>query len=334
MHVLNEKHEKPITSFDWSKQTRFDRNGNQTINTNLDHGRIVTCGEDCRVFVWSFDTSSSTWIASQVLLQHRVSLTPTSCQWDYSSNGERFALGIGGNHKAASIEICSYESNSFGWTSRQIGKREIKSSVLCVAWQPSTISTEEMSCDSKSESKLVACGGCDYHCRIFYVGSNKINDRKHNFGEQIASFKTDPNGWVTAVCWSETGFTLCFVTQNSTIYVADCSTISSNVGSLEITSKLKQLPLASKCLDKTLSLLDVQFLDEKTLISGGHGSLNIISKLNDKEWGELQESEILITSTNENDVRCIGIIDTTESKKVCYTGLGGNFQMNNFSTIK
>lgn len=264
-HQLSNKHDCALTSFDWSKAQKTQ--GNNKAN----HGRIVTCGEDCRIFVWTFQdaspsstSTSSTWTATQVLLQHNISSTPLHCKWDPC--GERFVMGMGGNHKTASIEICSYESRIHGWSSRQIGRKKIKSSVLCVCWRP--LVNDNNDCDiNKNALDLVACGGCDYRCRIFCVNKqpqNNNNDHEEiKFGEQFAEFNTNGKGWVIGIDWS--GKHLAFASHKSFIFIVDCSNLVIESWSQSVVPIIIDMNEYSY-----LPMRCIYFLDDDTLVTGGY----------------------------------------------------------------
>lgn len=285
---LSGRHERPITSFDWScsSNTNLHSDNNQQKDT---HGRIVTCGEDCRVFVWMFQKTdndntnnskipslSSSWIATQVLIQQNVSMTPLHCQWD--TNGEYFAMGMGGNHRTASVEICCYENDRIGWVSQQIGRRKIKSSVLCVAWRP----THPNNNQGKNTLKFVACGGCDYRCRIFYANDEEsVNDDcELNFGDQCADFDTDGGGWVIAMTWSKSGKHLAFASQKScSIFIIDCSGLNQSRSKCESWLKGAVPTVISLNRSCPLPMCSILFLDESTLFAGGYDGLNVTLKL-------------------------------------------------------
>ncbi len=321
-HTLEGQHDKPITSFDWSKPS-FKSKDNQRGEIE-DHGRIVTCGEDCLIFVWTFQKTSSMWVATQVLLQHRVSLNPLCCQWD--DNGRSFAMGMNGNHKTTSIEVFSFQNDNIGWTSRQIGRRKIKSSVLCISWRPSSSPIEELKNDTPPSSSLIACGGCDSHCRIFVVeSSDAVNKKKMDFGEELAKFNVEAAGWVTAVNWSETGQALCYVTQTSAIYIVDCSNY---LAAPTIHTTVQPKPQAiRRCLEHCSSLLPlikIQFLDEETLIVGGHCGLRVMSKDKDYQWTQKQD---ITNDKKQSGVVCTSVLALKNKTYISYSGFHGSFNI-------
>ena len=162
LHCLEGLHDRSITCIDWSDQGRMVKEG--SVNC-----RIVSCGEDCRAIVWEYDQKSQAWRATQVILQHETNcFAPLQCCWD--NDGSQFVLAMGGNHKSASLQVCSFDFETRQWVARHIGRRNIKSSVLCVAWKPNHLGTID----------VVASGGCDRRCRLFSVsrGSNGKAERR------------------------------------------------------------------------------------------------------------------------------------------------------------
>ena len=161
IYRLETYHDRPILSLDWaiSNPKMKDNDGAKTC-------RIVSCGEDCRSFVWEFNKKDDCWRANPIFLeQNSASFASLHCEWN--KNGDKIVLAMGGNHKSASLQVCSFHKNTNEWISTQIGRRRIKSSVLSVAWRP------------KKESHgndFVASGGCDKRCRVFdlSVGNRSV----------------------------------------------------------------------------------------------------------------------------------------------------------------
>ncbi len=144
-------HEQSILSLDWE-------NVNMKTNDTENHGRIVSCGEDCRIYIWQFNIKSRLWSPSLVLLNK--SCATLCCKWN--STGEYVALGMGGNHQSATLQLCTFHKETGEWVSRSVGRREIKSSVLYLSWRPNGSNIEN----------FLASGGCDFKCRIFDVANN------------------------------------------------------------------------------------------------------------------------------------------------------------------
>lgn len=154
---LEGHHDKPILSIDWAAASaREDK-----VCTQYE-GKLVTCSEDCRAFVWTWDKGNQQWTASQVFFQHQlIQFAPMDCHWNTSA--DKFVVGMGGK-KTACLQICSYQTDSREWIGWNVGSREIKSSVLCVAWKPNV---------DVSDKDIVACGGCDYRCRVFQTSDKR-----------------------------------------------------------------------------------------------------------------------------------------------------------------
>lgn len=175
LHSLNGYHaaNMPILSLDWCcnyEDTRHhDGCNNNTTEEGYEYdGKIVSCGEDCKAFVWSYDKCKRSWVASQIFLQeHSLPLTPMCCQWNQS--GDKILIGMNGGSKTACLNVCSFNDDLKEWTSLTIGRNIIKSTVLCVQWKPKVS-------DSSSEEDVVASGGCDYKCRVFRIASKNSMD--------------------------------------------------------------------------------------------------------------------------------------------------------------
>ena len=157
VHRLEGYHDRPILSLDWAgSASGKDESYDDSMN-----GRIISCGEDCRAFVWKYDRDRKTFRASQVFMQqHATCFAPLYCHWN--ETGEKIVLAMAGNNKTASLQVCSFQAESKEWVARQVGRRLIKSSVLCASWRPTGSYTHD----------VVACGECDYRCRVFYVSED------------------------------------------------------------------------------------------------------------------------------------------------------------------
>lgn len=96
LYLLDGVHDMSITCIDWGRS-----------------GRIITCGEDCRAIVWekNGDKGLPSWSSTRVLFQQfGNSFTPLYCKWD--DLGQKFALAMGGGPGSASLQVCSWDSNS------------------------------------------------------------------------------------------------------------------------------------------------------------------------------------------------------------------------------
>ena len=107
------------------------------------------------------------------------------CKW--SPDGKKFAVASG----AKCVPVCSYEQANDWWISRII-KKGIKSSVLGVAWHPS--------------SHLVATASSDFRARIYSAFIPEVagsgvktiicgDSASTGFGDLLAEF-AGSNGWV------------------------------------------------------------------------------------------------------------------------------------------
>lgn len=153
-HRFESCHDGSILSLDWADSKKITNNCAHDTCTN---GRIVSCAEDCRAYIWEFDDRLGLWKASQVFLNNCCA--PLYCKWN--NTGEKVALAMGGKHKSSSLQVCTFHEETQEWVSLQVGRREIKSSVLHLSWRPHRCDKEE----------LVACGGCDFRLRIFNVSN-------------------------------------------------------------------------------------------------------------------------------------------------------------------
>ena len=95
----------------------------------------------------------------------------------------------------------------FRWVSKTIsskkGKKNFKSTVLCVAFHP-------------QNSQILACGCADFKCSVFSVFSSDVDSAPDGgpfeapveFGDSYAEFSA--LGWINAVAWSPSGSVLAF----------------------------------------------------------------------------------------------------------------------------
>jgi WD domain, G-beta repeat. len=156
----------PILSLDWCCSCENSHHDDTTGGGQQENnGKIVTCGEDCKAFVWSYNKCKKSWVASQVFLQdHSLPLAPMCCQWNQT--GDKILVGMNGGSKTACLTVCSFNNDLKEWTSLTIGSNSIKSAVLCVQWKPKT---------NKAQEDIVASGGCDFKCRVFSIGSMNLS---------------------------------------------------------------------------------------------------------------------------------------------------------------
>jgi WD40 repeat protein len=195
------------------------------------------------------------------LEQATICFAALTCRW--KQNGESFVVGMSGKQKDACLEVCQYQEMTREWRGRPIGRRKIKSSVLCVAFQPPG---NGVYIEGGEGYDLVACGGCDYRCRIFCVSTEQ-----DNFGNQLAEFNTNGGGWVTGVNWSGSGRTLAFSSQNSNVYIVDFSTRD------EVTPFVVSL-------QPCLPLCDLVFYGEDQIIVGGYDGKPLLLEFQEERW--------------------------------------------------
>lgn len=161
MDDMDGKHENSISCMDWSKHCK-KRSDSLDKEGGIREGSIVSCGKDCQVNVWTYCVTSNVWLPSVVVIGNMDS-TPIECQWD--TWGCRLAIALGGNSKSSAVAICHWDEEFNWWTSSvHVGKKQIKSTVLCVAWHPYL--------------QLIACGGTDYRCRIYSVVDDNHKHRE------------------------------------------------------------------------------------------------------------------------------------------------------------
>jgi WD40 repeat protein len=160
IHHFDSCHDKPILSLDWS-----DSDDNKT--SACTNGRIVSCAEDCRAFIWVFDDHRGMWKSTQIFLNN--CLAPLYCKW--SRGGEKVAFAMGGDKKSASLHVCSFDVKTQEWMSRPVGKQQIKASALHLSWRPIIMG------EDGNTQEFLASGGCDYKCRIFRISNDKHEER-------------------------------------------------------------------------------------------------------------------------------------------------------------
>lgn len=138
------------------------------------------------------------------------------------------------------------------WLSKTIsskkGKKNFKSTVLCVAFHP-------------LNSQILACGSADFKCSVFSVFSSDVDAGPDGgpfgapveFGDTYAEFSA--LGWVNAVAWSPSGNVLAFAGHDSSIHFVTFG----GSGPVCRTTRFKELPLCS-----------LYFPSDSLLVGGGH----------------------------------------------------------------
>ena len=190
------------------------------------------------------------------------------CKW--SPDGKKFAVASG----AKCVPVCSYEQQNDWWISRII-KKGIRSSVLGVAWHPS--------------SHLVATASSDFRARIYSAHIPEVDGSgvktiicgdtaSTGFGDLLAEF-AGSNGWVegapraaaaggeatdpraphAAVSFSFNGFALAYVGHDATLNI--CTWDEKNPTAEPNQESLKELVLPST---------KVVWLSDQIIVTAGH----------------------------------------------------------------
>lgn len=208
-------------------------------NTN----RIVTCGVDRNAYVWT-QSDDKKW--KPMLVHLRINRAATCVKWSPLEN--KFAVGSG----ARLISVCYFESENNWWVSKHI-KKPIRSTVTSLDWHPNNV--------------LLVAGSTDYKSRIFSGYIKAIEEQpaptpwgnRMPFGQLMAEFGSGAvgGGWVNDVSFSADGNKICWVGHNSTINVADATTVT----------KLKTEFLPFLCCD---------WISGNSIIVAGHNCLPLI----------------------------------------------------------
>jgi actin related protein 2/3 complex subunit 1A/1B len=204
---------------------------------------IVTCGHDRNAYVWKFEEKEDQWKPTLVIL--RINRAATAVKW--SPAGNKFAVASG----AKCVPVCHFEESNDWWISKMI-KKNIKSTVLSLAW-----------CVN---NKFVIAGSCDFKCRVYsaYIegidpaeddGFGDVFPKQHEFGEILAEFD-HARAWVQAVAWAPSGFRLAFAGHGSTLHFVQL--LGGGSAPIVQTVTLPGLPY-----------LDIAFLGDSTLVAVG-----------------------------------------------------------------
>jgi actin related protein 2/3 complex subunit 1A/1B len=286
------QHSEFVSSIDWSPVNNM----------------IVSCSHDRNAYVWQFDAPSNTWKPTLVIL--RINRSATFVRW--SPAGNKFAVGSG----AKCVPVCQYQSENNYWTSQMIKKH--KSTVLTLAWCPN--------------NKFLVTGSSDKKCRIFsaYIegvddpnddGFGEVWPNQHKFGDVLCEFD-QAEAWVQAVSWSPAGFRVCFAGHGSSqhfvqILSGGAPVVQVGGASARVTffmcvlCTLRTQSSRSICNSvflqsvhgKTLPLLQMEFLDDNTVVGVGFDRNPIVYKFDGKQWAEskrLDEQKAVVKAASSN----------------------------------
>jgi len=219
------------------------------------NGQLVTAGHDRNAYVWEYDRNEDTWKPTLVIL--RINRAATSVKW--SPSALKFAVASG----AKCVPVCYFEGSNNWFISKMIKKH--KSTVTSLAWSPN--------------SKFLFTGCTDFKARVCsaFIAeldskdeddlSNVFGEKSLEFGEVLAEFNSQ--GWVNSTAWSPNGFTLAFASHASTLTFID----------------LKDGKFPAQTINQPgLPHLDIQFLDDNTLVAGGYDFNPTVYKFAGGEW--------------------------------------------------
>ncbi|XP_007904323.1 actin-related protein 2/3 complex subunit 1B [Callorhinchus milii] len=218
-HVLKE-HNGQVTGIDWAPESN----------------RIVTCGTDRNAYVWTL--KGNVWKPTLVIL--RINRAARCVKWSPKEN--KFAVGSG----SRLISICYFEQDNDWWVCKHI-KKPIRSTVLNLDWHPNNV--------------LLAAGSCDFKCRIFSAYIKEVEEKpsptpwgsKMPFGELLLE-SGGAGGWVHAVCFSDSGNRVAWVSHDSTLCIAEAG----------------KKPTIACLHSQSLPLLALTFITENSLVAAGH----------------------------------------------------------------
>lgn len=230
LHLLSE-HDLMVSAIDWSAVTN----------------KIVSCSHDRNAFVWTFDSDSNTWKPALVIL--RIDRAALDVRW--SMDGLRFAVTSG----AKCVPVCTYEHANDWWVCKMV-KKKFKSTVLCCAFHP-------------SNGQLLATGCADFKCRVYSTFATDVDGTNVDSGPFAAStgplefgeayLELSALGWIHAVAWSPSGNALAYAGHDSSLHVADLTTLAPGSDPVVRSIRLNELPLC--CL---------LFLSDSAILGAGH----------------------------------------------------------------
>ena len=214
------KHDGIVSAIDWHPVTN----------------KIVTCSHDRSAFVWVL--KGGEWEPQVAILPHRMACLDVK----WSPDGKKFAVASG-SKKAL---IAFYEATNDWWVAKEARKH--KSTVLSLAWHPS--------------SQVLATVACDYTCRVtsaFVEGLDAAPAATPfgalpEAGETLQEFEIT-RAWVNDVAWSPSGKALAFVGHDSLLHLV---------------SFAGEAPTLQTIKCPTLPANRVMFLAESALVTVGH----------------------------------------------------------------
>lgn len=230
LHLLAE-HDLLVSALDWSAVTN----------------KIVSASHDRNAFVWTYEADAGTWKPALVIL--RIDRAALDVKWSF--DGLRFAVTSG----AKCVPVCTYEHANDWWVCKMV-KKKFKSTVLCCAFHP-------------SNGQLLATGCADFKCRVYSTFATDVDGTNvdagpfsagvgpQEFGEAYCELTA--LGWVHAVAWSPSGNSLAYAGHDSSLHVADLTTVRAGTDPVVRSVRLTQLPLNT-----------LLFLSETALVGSGH----------------------------------------------------------------
>jgi WD40 repeat protein len=209
------QHDLVISGIDWHPVTN----------------QIVTCSHDRNAFVWVFDPATMQWKPVVVIL--RINRAALDVKWSPDGGlacdivlvtahviqstcaGKKFAVASG--NKTAMV--CWYESQNNWWISNAVKKA--KSSVVAVAWHPSSL--------------VLATASTDYRCRVVSAWVDGLDSGAGGaapslpcfsgagalpeLGETLAEFE-QTKAWVNDCAWSPGGGQLAWACHDGLLHIA------------------------------------------------------------------------------------------------------------------
>ena len=177
-----EDHDQLVTCVDWAPESR----------------RLVSCAQDRNAYVWTPTLDS--YKPTLVIL--RFNRAATCVKWSPREN--KFA--VGSNSKM--LAIAYFEQDNDWWVCKHI-KKPIRSTVLSLDWHPNNV--------------IVACGSADYRVRVFSAYIKNLDTMEtpstwgstEGFGDMLAEFYCEGQGWVHSVSFSPSGEYLAWASKES-----------------------------------------------------------------------------------------------------------------------